>query len=64
MNSNADIMTLEDFYVYCKWGSFSNYDGSGYYGDATHELSPRERVDCTDSPIKHSIATHVHWYNK
>ena len=58
------LMTFEEFKDCCESGGFIDYDGSGRYGNATHESNiPIYPSDIMSGEFRNDF-THVYWYNK
>lgn len=66
IDKSSDLMTLKEFVNYCTSGGFIDYDGNGYYANATHESNiPAIPSMITSKMILNNpLLTHVVWYNK
>lgn len=56
----GEVIPISDFEFYMEIGTFTSYDGTGYFGTSTHYSIKT----CVFSGEKPDSATHVHWFNK
>lgn len=68
IESDDDLITMDDWISSVKAGLFIDYDGMGVYASATHKMKYDPSTCVCPSMVKegkiNTQQTHIVWYNK